>query len=140
MPNDAPPATRRTDEVTPASALERGRALLAELNPEMEAILEERYGDLVPSFGETLVEFAYGRLYARDGLDLRTRQIATVAALTAMGGQTGPQLKANIEHALKAGATHTEIAEVILQMSVYGGMPATINALNSAREVFADNR
>ena len=118
------------------AALERGRGLLADLNPELEPILKERYEDLVPGFAETLVEFAYGRLYAREGLDLKTRQLATVAALTAMGGQTGPQLKANIEHALKAGATKREVAEVILQMSVYGGMPAAINGLKAAREVF----
>lgn len=118
------------------SSLEKGRALLATLNPTFESVVEGRYGGMLPGFGETLVEFAYGRLYARPGLDLKTRQIATVAALAAMGGQTAPQLKANIEHALTAGATETEIAEVILQMSVYGGMPATINALNAAQQVF----
>lgn len=122
-----------TPEMT---ALETGRALIAEVNPDLEAILEERYADLVPGFGETLIEFAYGRLYARDGLDMRTRQLATVAALTAMGGHTGPQLRINIEHALKSGASKREIAEVILQMSVYGGMPAAINGLNAAKEVF----
>ena len=120
-----------------ASALERGRALLADLNPNLEVTLEDRYGGMLPGFGETLVEFAYGRLYARSGVDLRTRQLATVAALTALGGQTAPQLKANIEHALTAGASKHEIAEIILQMSVYGGMPATINALNAAMEVFS---
>lgn len=120
-----------------ASALERGRKLLADLNPDLESILEDRYGDMLPGFGETLVEFAYGRLYARSGVDMRTRQLATIAALTALGGQTGPQLKANIEHALAVGASRHEIAEIILQMSVYGGMPATINALNAAKEVFS---
>lgn len=118
------------------SALDAGRAVLETLNPTLEDTLEKRYGGRLPGFGETLVEFAYGRLYARPGLDLKTRQLATVAALTAMGGQTAPQLKANIDHALTAGATETEIAEVILQMAVYGGMPATINALNAAQQVF----
>lgn len=119
-----------------STALARGRALLSTLNPELELVLAERYDNLVPDFAETLVEFAYGRIYSRGALDLRTRQIATVAALTALGGQTGPQLKVNIAHARKAGASRIEIAEVILQMSVYGGMPATINALNRALEVF----
>ncbi|MGE4327245.1 MAG: carboxymuconolactone decarboxylase family protein, partial [Pseudodonghicola sp.] len=76
------------------------------------------------------------RQYAREGLDLRTRQLCTVAALTAMGGQTGPQLKVNIEHALAAGASEREVLEVIWQMAVYGGMPAAINGLNAAIEVF----
>ena len=121
----------------PDTALARGRSLVEELSPGFEEIIADRYDDLLPGFAETLIEYAYGRLYTRPGLDLKTRQIATVAALTALGGQTGPQLKANIANALAAGASEQELAEVILQMSVYGGMPATINALNSAKEVFA---
>lgn len=117
--------------------LELGEDLSRRLNPDLRAILEARYDGLVPGFTDTLIEFAYGRLYAREGLDLKTRQIATVAALTALGGQTGPQLKINIEHALAAGASEKEITEVIFQMAVYGGMPAAINGLNSAMEVFA---
>lgn len=117
------------------SALERGRELLENLNPELEPIISDRYDDLLPGFSETLVEFAYGRLYSRGVVDIKTRQLATVAALTAIGGQTGPQLKANIDHAYSAGASERELAEIILQMSVYAGMPATINALNSLREV-----
>jgi 4-carboxymuconolactone decarboxylase len=122
----------------PQTALERGRGIVAEINPGLEAALSERYDGLFPGFAETLVEFAYGRLYAREGLDLRTRQIATVAALTALGGQTGPQLRVNLEHALAAGATRRELLEVILQMSVYGGMPAAINGMNVAMQLFED--
>jgi 4-carboxymuconolactone decarboxylase len=123
-------------ETTP-TALELGEALSRRLNPDLRSVLEARYDCLVPGFTDTLIEFAYGRLYARDGLDLKTRQIATVAALTALGGQTGPQLKINIDHALAAGASEIEITEVIFQMAVYGGMPAAINGLNAAMEVFA---
>ncbi len=122
----------------PQTALDRGRAIVAEINPGLEAALSERYDGLLPGFAETLVEFAYGRLYAREGLDLKTRQIATVAALTALGGQTGPQLRVNLEHALAAGATRRELLEVILQMSVYGGMPAAINGINAAMQLFED--
>lgn len=118
------------------SALEKGRDLTARLNPDLEAILAERYDDLLPGFSESLIEWAYGRHYARQGLDLKTRQLCTIAALTALGGQTGPQLKINIEHALAAGASRTEIVEVIWQMAVYGGLPAAINGLNAARDVF----
>ena len=120
------------------TALERGRAVVAMLNPELEAILSERYDAHVDGFAETLVEYAYGRHYAREGLDLKTRQIATVAALTALGGQTGPQLRINIEHALAAGASERELLEVIWQMAVYGGMPAAINGLNVAITLFEE--
>lgn len=125
-----------TAQAPEASALERGRDLIAQLNPDLERVLAERYDQYVPSFSETLVEQAYGRYYAREGLDLKTRQIATVAALTALGGQTGPQLGINIEHALAAGASEREVLEVIYQMALYGGMPAAINGLNTAIAVF----
>lgn len=123
---------------SPQTALERGRHIVAQINPGLEEALAGKYDYLFPEFAETLIEFAYGRIYARDGLDLRTRQIATVAALTAMGGQTGPQLRVNLEHALAAGATRRELLEVILQMSVYGGMPAAINGMNVAMQLFED--
>ncbi|MTH95655.1 carboxymuconolactone decarboxylase family protein [Roseibium sp. RKSG952] len=118
------------------SSLERGRELARKLNPDLEPVLSGRYDDLVPEFAESLIEWAYGRHYARPGLDLKTRQLCTIAALTALGAQTGPQLKINIAHTLAAGASRTEIVEAIWQMSVYGGLPAAINGLNAAMEVF----
>lgn len=119
-----------------STALEHGRALTQKLNPDLENTLSERYDDLLPEFSESLIEWAYGRHYARPGLDLKTRQLCTIAALTVLGGQTGPQLKINIEHTLAAGASRTEIVEAIWQMAVYGGLPAAINGLNAARAVF----
>ncbi|WP_424983645.1 carboxymuconolactone decarboxylase family protein [Maritalea sp. S77] len=121
-----------------SKALERGRAIAAKLNPDLEETLANRYDHAVPEFAETLIEHAYGRIYAREGLDMKTRQLITVGALTALGGQTAPQLKINIQHAQAHGATKTEIYETIMQMSIYGGLPASINALNSANEYFAD--
>lgn len=112
-------------------ALTQGRATAALLNPDLENALAERYDDLVPGMSESLIEWAYGRHYARGTVDLKTRQLCTIAALTALGNQTAPQLAVNIAHTLKAGATPSEIAEVIWQMSVYGGMPAAINGLNT---------
>ncbi|NVO22267.1 carboxymuconolactone decarboxylase family protein [Donghicola sp. C2-DW-16] len=117
-----------------------GRALSEQLNPGMEAALDARYGHLLPGMAEGVVDFAYGRQYARPGLPLRDRYIATIAALTALGGQTRPQLKVNIAGGLKAGLTEKEIAEVIWQMSLYGGFPAAINALNAALEVFEESK
>lgn len=119
-----------------SDALEKGRTLLAEMNPGLEAALSKRYDGIVDNMAETVVEWAYGRHYARPGLDMKTRQLCTIAALTALGGQTGPQLKINIEHTKAAGASEEEILEVIWQMAVYGGLPAAINGLNAAMEVF----
>ena len=120
-----------------SAALERGRELSRRLNPDLEAVLAERYDALVPGFAESLIEWGYGRHYARGVVDLKTRQLCTIAALTVLGGQTGPQLKVNIDHTLAAGASREEVLEIIWQMAVYGGLPAAINGLNAAAEVFA---
>lgn len=114
----------------------RGRDLSETLNPGMEQALEERYGTLLPGMPQSVVDFAYGQQYCRPGLALRDRYLATIAALTALGGQTAPQLQINISGGLRAGLTETEIAETIWQMSLYGGFPASINALNVALDVF----
>ncbi|MEJ8472634.1 carboxymuconolactone decarboxylase family protein [Roseibium algae] len=120
-----------------STALERGREVAQQLNPNLEEVLNDRYGEILPEFAESLMEWAYGRHYARPGLDLKTRQLCTIAALTVLGGQTGPQLKINIEHTLAAGASRAEVVEAIWQMAVYGGLPAAINGLNAAMDVFA---
>ena len=118
------------------NALDAGRDVVARLNPPLEGALAEKYDALVPGFAESLVEWAYGRHYARPNLDLKTRQLCTISALTVLGGQTAPQLKVNIRHSLAAGATREEIIEAIWQMAVYGGLPAAINGLNCAQELF----
>ena len=118
---------------------EKGQAIAETYNPGMEAALAGRYDDLVPGLSKSVVDFAWGQQYARDGLDIKTRWLATVAGLTVLGGHTRPQLKVNIAAALRAGATQREIGEVIWQMSLYGGFPAAINALNAALEVFEEH-
>ena len=118
--------------------LDRGRDTADVLNPGMEAALAGRYDALLPGFAESVVDMAYGRVYSRDGLDMKTRMLVTVGALAAIGGQTRPQIKVNIASALRAGASQREIAEAIMQMGLYGGFPAMINALNAALEVFAE--
>lgn len=120
------------------TSTDRGRHLSERLNPGMEATLEARYGHLLPGMAESVVDFAYGRHYARPGLSLRDRYLATIAALASQGGQTGPQLRINIAGGRKAGLSREEIAEVIWQMTLYGGFPAAINALNTALAVFAE--
>ena len=93
--------------------------------------------DIAPDLAEWIISFSYGDVMSRPGLDMRSRQFATVAALTAMG-TAAPQLKVHINGALNVGCQGAEIAEVILQMTVFAGFPAAINALNVAREVFSE--
>jgi len=68
-------------------------------------------------------------------LDLKSREIATVAALTAMGTAL-PQLKVHVHGALNVDCSPQEIIEVMIQMAVYAGFPAALNGLFVAKEVF----
>lgn len=119
-----------------SDAYTRGKAMAEATNPGIEEALAERYDAVLPGFSTTMMEVAFGHYYTRDGLDDKTRYLTTVAALTALGGQTGPQLKVHIRNALRSGATQREVAEVINQMALYGGFPAMINGLNAALDVF----
>ncbi len=118
------------------SAYERGKALSEVVNPGMEAALAARYDALVPGLSRMVVEVPYGTFYSRGTVDEKTRLLATIAALTAQGGQTKPQLKVNIASARAVGASREEVCEIIYQMTLYGGFPAMINGLNAAIEVF----
>jgi 4-carboxymuconolactone decarboxylase len=90
-----------------------------------------------PDFARYIVEYPFGDIYARPGLGLREREIATVAALCALGN-AAPQLRVHLHAALHVGCTPAEIVEVVMQMSVYAGFPAALNGLAAVREVFAD--
>ena len=92
---------------------------------------------VAPDLARYIVEFAFGEIYSRPSLDLKSREIATVAALTALGNAK-PQLKAHIHGALNVGCTRQEIIEVIIQMAVYAGFPAALRAMNTAKTVFQE--
>jgi len=114
----------------------RGLRTLVEITGEDGERVVDSLRDIAPDLADWIVEFSYGDVMSRPGLDRRTRQLATVAALTALGNAQ-PQLKVHIEGALNTGAKPHEVIEVIMQMAVFAGFPAAINALNAAREVFA---
>lgn len=90
---------------------------------------------LAPDFGRLLVEFGFGDIYSRPQLDLKSREIATIASLATLG-HAQPQLKVHIEAALNVGCTRDEIVEVFMQMALYAGFPAALNALFAAHDVF----
>jgi alkylhydroperoxidase/carboxymuconolactone decarboxylase family protein YurZ len=82
----------------------------------------------------TVINHVFGTLYARDVLTQRERELCAVAALCVLNRTN--ELKSHIIAAVRAGATKTEVAEVLLQMSTYGGMPVCIEGLEIARQVF----
>lgn len=115
-----------------------GQKMLQQVDGKDGDAVVDSLKDIAPDFARYLLEFPFGDIYARPGLDLRSREIATVAALTAMGN-AAPQLKVHIAAALHVGLTQDEIIEVIMQMAVYAGFPAALNGLFAAKEVFAAN-
>ncbi|KQM62297.1 MULTISPECIES: carboxymuconolactone decarboxylase family protein [unclassified Sphingomonas] len=112
----------------------RGVARLAEIDGAAGDAVIAGLADLAPDLGRYIIEFGFGDVYSRPGLDLRTRELATVAALTAMGNAR-PQLEVHLAAALNVGATRAEIVEVIIQMSLYAGFPAALNAIAALRTV-----
>ncbi|WP_433464732.1 carboxymuconolactone decarboxylase family protein [Spirillospora sp. CA-128828] len=118
---------------TTDSRYERGLALLTQIG---DTAVIDGLDDIAPDLGRLTVEFGYGDIYNRPGLTLRQRQLANVAALTALG-TAAPQLRFHIGGALKAGAARREIVETIMHIAVYAGIPAALNGLTVARQAFA---
>ena len=116
--------------------LKRGLDTVAKVNEEGSQRIADAVGEIAPDFHGIIMAFAYGDINSRPGLDLKSREIATIAALTAMGNAR-PQLEAHIVGGLNVGLTRDEIVEVIMQMAVYAGVPAALNGLVAARKAFA---
>ena len=114
----------------------RGWAKLKEVDGEAGERVIASLSDIAPDFARLIIEFPFGDIYSRPGLDLKTRELAVVAALTAMGN-AAPQLKVHIQGALNVGCSRQEVVEVMMQMAVYAGFPAALNGLFAAKEVFS---
>jgi 4-carboxymuconolactone decarboxylase len=90
-----------------------------------------------PDLVHYLVEFPFGDIYSRPSLDLKTREMLTVAALTVLGYPQA-ELKDHIRGAMNVGCTREDILEIVLQMAVYAGFPAALEAVKSAASVFGE--
>ena len=113
---------------------ERGIKTLNAINPEGIERIQKLLEDICPDMTRYVIEFPYGDIYAREGLNLKTRELVTIASLTTLGFAKD-QLKAHIQNAFNVGCTKEEIVEVMLQMSVYAGFPAALNGLFAIKEV-----
>lgn len=118
--------------------MEQGQEMVRAFNPALETMQVKGFETLFPTMSRDMMEMWFGKTFNREGLDAKTRLLVTIAALTVLGAQAEPQLKLAVRHALEAGATQREIAEVIWQMSMFGGLPAMQKALELAQAVFAE--
>lgn len=114
---------------------QKGLKVLSGINSESGERILKALADVSPDMARLVVEFPYGDIYSRPGLDLKTRELITIASLTTLG-YAKDELKAHVHNALNAGCSRTEIVETMMQMSVYAGFPAALNALHVAKEVF----
>ena len=117
------PGHRTEAEMETQDRYQRGWEKLKEVDGEAGERVIESLKDIAPDFARYVIEFPFGDIYSRPGLDLKSREIAVVAALTALGN-AAPQLKVHIHGALNVGCTRQEVVEVIVQMAVYAGFPA----------------
>ncbi len=119
------------------SRYQRGRAKLQEMlgAPGEQAV--ENISRISPDMAHYVVEFIFGDIHSRPGLDVKTREIAAVAALVARGG-VEPQVRAHLHGALNVGWSEQEIIELMIELAVYAGFPAALNGLYAARDVFAE--
>lgn len=114
----------------------RGQQALADIDGHAGQQVIDSLKDIAPDLARYVLEFSFGDVYSRTGLDLPTRELVTVALCTALG-TVGPQLRVHLHGLLNVGGTRKEAVEVITQMAGYAGFPAALNGLAAAREVFA---
>jgi 4-carboxymuconolactone decarboxylase len=121
-----------------AQMLEQGQEMARAFNPALETFSFAGLDKMIPTMSKDIMEAWFGRTFNRDGLDAKTRLLVTLGALTVLGAQAEPQMRLTIRHAVEAGATQREVAEVIYQMSIFAGLPAMQKALEIAQGVFAE--
>jgi len=116
---------------------ESGLKKLQEIDGEAGQNVIDSLASISPDLANIIIEFGFGEIYQREGLDLKSRELATVAALTALGC-CQPQLNVHINGALNVGCEPKEITETIIQIALYAGFPACLNAMFVAKEVFIE--
>ncbi|MED1558645.1 MULTISPECIES: carboxymuconolactone decarboxylase family protein [Bacillus cereus group] len=116
---------------------EDGWKKLMEVDGEGGKRVIESLKDIAPDLGKYVIEFAFGDIYTREGLNLQQKQLVTIASLTTQGG-CEPQLNVHINAALNVGLTSNEIVEAITHCIPYTGFPRVLNAIFVAKQVFEE--
>jgi alkylhydroperoxidase/carboxymuconolactone decarboxylase family protein YurZ len=91
------------------------------------------FAEVAPDFFPLVREFCFGMFWSRPGLPVRDRSLITVAMLAALGKQE--ELRGHLAGARSVGLSNEELIEALMQVAVYAGVPAAVNALNTAASV-----
>ena len=94
--------------------------------------------EVAPDFARMTIEFAFGDLYSRPALDLKSRELVAIAALAAIG-TAGAQLRMHVASAKTAGLNREEVIEALMQIALYAGFPAALNALADCHDLLTDD-
>ena len=116
---------------------ERGLEVLRALEPEQRARILDGLRRIAPDLADHMVEFAYGDIYGRPGLDLRTRELLAVVGLAATGAAPD-QLMQHLATSLDLGWTAEDLTEALMQIAIHAGFPAAMNGLAALKQVLAE--
>ena len=115
---------------------DRGRAMRFDMFGEPGVRSLDNVDDFNEPLQDLVTRLCFGDVWSRPGLDRKTRSMLTIAILI---GQSRPdQLRNHINGALANGVTKEEITEILLQVAIYGGVPAGVDAFRNAKEAIAD--
>jgi 4-carboxymuconolactone decarboxylase len=121
-------------EAMMAKSMEMAKAF----NPALETFQMPGMDKGFPTMSKDVMEMMFGNAFNTGGLDAKTRLFITLAALIMQGAQSEPQVKLTVRHALEAGATEKELAEVVAQMSMFAGVPAMMKGMELVRAAIAE--
>jgi len=114
-----------------------GRRKLKSIHGQRGVDTIDSLAEIAPDMTRFVYEFPFAEIYTRPGLDIKKRQFVTLSVLATLGN-TEPQLKAHIRGSLNVGIKRQEIIEAFMQIAVYAGFPASLNALRITRDVFRE--
>ena len=120
----------------PDERYRRGVEILQRLSGESLEPSANRVAEIAPDFARMTIEFPLGDLYSRAAVDLRTRELAAIAALAALGRI--PQLRVHVRAARHVGCTCEEVVEILMQTAIYAGFPQALDALAECHDLLAD--
>ena len=103
------------------------------VGPERMQCIVDRFRALSPAFEQETIAVVFGRTWSREALDRKTRSLCSIGILAALGRQNAMRIV--FELAIRNGATLDEITETLLQVAIYGGYPAALDALTTLESV-----
>jgi 4-carboxymuconolactone decarboxylase len=119
----------------PDERYRRGVEILQRLSGNAIEQSASKVAEIAPDFARMTIEFPLGDLYSRGALDLRTRELAAIATLAALGRMK--QLRVHVRAALHLGCTSEEVVEILMQTAIYAGFPPALDALAECHDLLA---